>query len=173
MFLQASFCQVGVIHCKWIKDADMVVIEIWVNCFVCDLLNQSRLSMVHQRWEAPFVTTFQNKDNLLIYTKTICKSSNNMQKNIISFFCTVCFLSNSQKFTCNAAFLFIHLFICVAVNLAKSCIQCVQKKKSSFFLPFLSLSFFFQSLKKKNANLFIYFELRVSQVFSFWKKTTR
>ena len=91
--------------------------------------------MVHQRWEAPFVTTFLNKDNLLIYTKTICKSPYNMQKNIISFFCTVSFLSNSQKFTCNAAFLFIHLFICVAVNLAKSYIQCVQKKNVlSFFL---------------------------------------
>ena len=136
MFLQASFCQVGVIHCKWIKDADMVVIEIWVNCFVYDLLNQSRLWMVHQMWEAPFVTTFQNKDNLLIYTKTICKSSYKMQKNIISFFCTVIFLSNSQKFTYNAAFLFIRLFICVAVNLAKSYIQCVQKKM--FFFFFLS-----------------------------------
>ena len=37
-------------------------------------------------WEAPFVTTFQNKDNVLIYTKTICKSLYKMQKNIISFF---------------------------------------------------------------------------------------
>ena len=71
-------------------------------------------------WEAPFVTTFQNKDNLLIYTKTICKTSYKMQKNIISFFCTVIFLSNSQRFTYTAAFLFIQLFICVAVNLAKS-----------------------------------------------------
>ena len=113
-----------------------------------------------------FVTTFQNKDNLLIYTKTICKSSYKMQKNIISFFCSVIFLSNSQNFTYNAAFSFIHLIICVAVNLAKSFIQCVQKK-CSIFLPFLSLSFFFQTPKKKNANLFIYFELRVSQDFSF------
>ena len=67
MFLQDSFCPVGVIHCKWIKDADMVVIEIWVNCFVCDLLNQSRLWMVHQMWEAHFETTYQNKGNLLIW----------------------------------------------------------------------------------------------------------
>ena len=63
-----------------------------------------------QMYEVPFVTTFQNKSNLLIYTKTICKSLYKMQKNIISFFCTVIFLSNSQKFTYNAAFLFIHLF---------------------------------------------------------------
>ena len=71
-------------------------------------------------WEAPFVTTFQNKDNLLIYTKTICKSSYKMQKNISPFFCTVIYLSNSQKFTYNAAFLFIHLLCFVGVNLAKS-----------------------------------------------------
>ena len=62
--------------------------------------------------DAPFVNTFQNKDNLLIYTKKICKISYKMQKND-SFFCTFIFLSNSQ---------IIHLFICVAVNLAKSCI---------------------------------------------------
>ena len=28
MFLQASFCQVGVIRCKWIKDADTVVLKL-------------------------------------------------------------------------------------------------------------------------------------------------
>ena len=71
-------------------------------------------------WEALLVTKFQNKDSLLIYTKTICKSSYKMQKNIISFFCTIIFLTNSEKFTYNAVLLFIHLFICVAVNLAKS-----------------------------------------------------
>ena len=27
MFLQASFCQVGVIRCKWIKDADTVILK--------------------------------------------------------------------------------------------------------------------------------------------------
>ena len=72
--------------------------------------------------EAPFVNTFKNKDNLLIYTKKICKSSYKMQKNIISFFNTSICLSISQKITYSRAFLFIHLFICVAVNLAKCCI---------------------------------------------------
>ena len=61
-------------------------------------------------WEAPFVTTFQNKDNLLVYTKTISKSSYKMQKNIISFFCTIILPTNLQKFTYNAAF-FIYPFI--------------------------------------------------------------
>ena len=163
MFLHASFCQVGVIHCKWIKDADMVAIEIWVNCFVCDLLNQSRLWMVHQLWEVPFVTTFQNKDNLLIYTKTICKNSYKIQKNI-SFFCTVIFLSNSQKFTNNAAFLFIHLFICVATSQKDIYSSC--RKKSLFFLPFLSLSFSFQTRKKKKKCKFIYL-LRTTCISSF------
>ena len=72
-------------------------------------------------WEALFVTTFQNKDNLLIYTKTICKSSYKMQKNIISFFCTIIFLqTRKNSHTTQLFFLFINLFICVAVNLAKS-----------------------------------------------------
>ena len=66
---------------------------------------------------AHFVNTSQNKDNWLIYSKKIRKSSYKMQK--ISFFCTLIFLSNSQKSTYNASFLFIHLFICVAVHLAK------------------------------------------------------
>ena len=55
--------------------------------------------MVHQMFGAHFVNTSQNKDNLLIYSKKICKSSYKMQKNVISFFCTLIFLSNSQKFT--------------------------------------------------------------------------
>ena len=75
--------------------------------------------MVHQMFGAHFVNTSQNKDNLLIYSKKIRKSSYKMQKNVISFFCTLYFLSNSQKFTYNTSFLFIHLSICVAVNLAK------------------------------------------------------
>ena len=74
--------------------------------------------MVHQMCEAHFVNTSQNKDNLPIYSKKIRKSSYKMQKNVISFFCNFIFLSNSQNFTYNA-FLFIHLFICVAVNLEK------------------------------------------------------
>ena len=95
--------------------------------------------MVHQMFGAHFVNTSQNKDNLLIYSKKIRKSSYKMQKNVISFFCTLIFLSNSQKFTYNASFLFIHLFISVAVNLANSACR----KKCYFFLPFLILSFFF------------------------------
>ena len=75
--------------------------------------------MVHQMFGAHFVNTSQNKDNLLIYSKKIRKSSYKMQKNVISFFYILIFLSNSQKFTYNASFLFIHLFICVTVNLAK------------------------------------------------------
>ena len=55
--------------------------------------------------DAPFVNTFQNKDNLLIYTKKICKISYKMQKNVISFFCTFIFLSNSQ-----VIYLVIYLF---------------------------------------------------------------
>ena len=42
-------------------------------------------------WEAPFVNTFQNKDNLLINTRKICKSSYKMQRNVIAFFCTFIF----------------------------------------------------------------------------------
>ena len=126
--------------------------------------------MVHQRWEAPFVTTFQNKDNLLIYSKTICKGSYNMQKNIISFFGTVSFLSNSQKFTCNAAFLFIHLFICVVVNLAKGCIQCVQKKK--FFLPSFLKSFVFLSIsQEKKRQIYLFISNYVYLKFSVFDKT--
>ena len=75
--------------------------------------------MVHQMCEAHFVNTSQNKDNLLIYSEKIRKSSYTMQKNVIFFFCTFILLSKSQKLTYNACFLFIHLFICVAVNLAK------------------------------------------------------
>ena len=72
--------------------------------------------MVHQMWEALFVTTFQNKDNLLIYTKTICKSSYKMQKNIISFFCTIVSYKLA-KIHIQRSF-FIYPFICVAVNVA-------------------------------------------------------
>ena len=41
--------------------------------------------MVHQMFGAHFVNTSQNKDNLLIYSKKIRKSSYKMQKNVISF----------------------------------------------------------------------------------------
>ena len=119
--------------------------------------------------EAPFVTTFQNKDNLLIYSKTICKSSYKMQKNIISFFCTVIFFSNSQKFTYNAAFLFIHLFICVAVNLAKSYIQCVQKKM--FFLSSFLKSFVFLSNSQEKMQIYLFISNYVYLKFSVFDKT--
>ena len=71
-------------------------------------------------WEALFVTTFQNKDNLLIYTTTICKSFKQNAEKYYFFILYYHFLTNTQKITYNAAFIFIHLFICVAVNLAKS-----------------------------------------------------
>ena len=73
-------------------------------------------------WEAPFVITFQNKDNLLIYTKTICKSSYKMQKNIISFLFYCHFSSELAKIHIQRSF-FIYplIYLCfVAVNLAKS-----------------------------------------------------
>ena len=80
-------------------------------------------------WEALFVTTFQNKDNLLIYTKTFCKSSYKMQKNIISFFCTVIFLQNHKNSDTTQQKLFL----------------------SSFLNSFIFLS----NSQEKNANLFI------------------
>ena len=71
-------------------------------------------------WEALFVTTFQNKDNLLIYTETICKSSSKMQLNIISLFCTIIFLQTRKNSHTTQLFYLSNLFICVAVNLEKS-----------------------------------------------------
>ena len=89
--------------------------------------------------KAHFVNTSQNKDNSLIYSKKIRRSSYKMQKNVISFFWIFIFLSNSQKFTYNASFLFIHLFV------LQLTLVCAEKM---FFLPFLNLSFFFQTRKK-------------------------
>ena len=110
-------------------------IEIWVNCLVCDLLNQSRLWMVHQMWEALFVTTFQNKDNLLIYTKTICKKSYKMQKNIISFFCTIIFLqTRKNSHTTQLFYLSIYLFV-LQLTLQKVIYSAYRKKVLSIFLP--------------------------------------
>ena len=106
-------------------------------------------------WEALFVTTFQNKDNLLICTKTICKSSYKMQKNITSFFCTIIFLqTRKNSHTTQLFYLSIYLFV-LQLNSQKVIYSAYRKKKSSFYLPSLILSFFFQTRKKKNANLFI------------------
>ena len=117
-------------------------------------------------WEALFVTTFQNKDSLLIYTKTICKSSYKMQKNIISFFCTIIFLqTRKNSYTMQLFYLSIYLFVLQLTS--QKVIYSAYRKKSSFCLPSLILSFFFQTRKTKCK--FIYFELCVSQVFSFWQ----
>ena len=62
-------------------------------------------------WEAPFVNTFQNKDNLLIYTNKISKCSYQMQRNVIASFCTFIFLSISQQRS-----FFIHFIICVSCS---------------------------------------------------------
>ena len=63
-------------------------------------------------WEAPFVTTFQNKDNLFIL-KRFANVHTKCRTILFFLFCTVIFLSNSQKFKHNAAFLSIHLFVCI------------------------------------------------------------
>ena len=101
--------------------------------------------MGHQMFGAHFVNTSQNKDNLLIDSKRIRKSSYKMQKNVICFFCTL--ILNSQKFTYSASFLFIYLFIYLFVlQLTSQNSAC--RKKCYFFLPFLIISFFFQTRKK-------------------------
>ena len=123
MFLQASFCQVGVIHCKWIKDADTVVIGI--NCFVCDLLNQSRLGMVHQMCEAHFVNTSQIKDNLLIYSQ--------------SFFQT-----RKNSLTTHLFYLFIYLFVLQWTSHNNAC-----RKNVLFFFLSKFFTFSFELTKKK------------------------
>ena len=116
--------------------------------------------MGHQMWEVLFVTTFQNKDNLLIYTKTICKSSYKMQKNIISLFCTIIFLqTRKNSHTTQLFYLSIYLFVLQLTS--QKVIYSAYRKKSSFYLPSLILSFFFQTRKKKTPKKckFIYFEL--------------
>ena len=86
--------------------------------------------MVHQMCEAHFVNTSQNKGNSLVYSKKIRKSSYKMQKNVISFFWIFIFLSNSQKFTYNASFLFIHLFVLQLTSQNSAC----RKNVLSFLL---------------------------------------
>ena len=119
-------------------------------------------------WEALFVTTFQNKDNLLFYTKTICKSSYKMQKNIISLFCTIIFLqTRKNSHTMQLFYLSIYLFVLQLTS--QKVIYSAYRKKKFFLSSFLS-SFVFLSnpQEKKKKCKFIYFELSVSQVFSFW-----
>ena len=86
-------------------------------------------------WEALFVTTFQNKDNLLIYTKTISKSSYKMQKNIISFFCTIIFLqTRKNSHTTQLFYLSIYLFV-LQLTSQKVIYSAYRKKILSVFLP--------------------------------------
>ena len=110
---------------------------------------------VHQMWEALFVTTFQNKHNLLIYTKTICKSSYKMQKNIISLFCTIIFLQTCKKsHTTQLFYLSIYLFVLQLTS--QKVIYIVRTEKKFFLSSFLnSFIFLSNSQEKKNANLFI------------------
>ena len=124
--------------------------------------------MVHQMWEALFVTTFQNKDNLLIYTKTICKSSYKMQENILSFFCTIIFLQtrkNSQ--TTQLFYLSIYLFVLQLTS--QKVIYSAYRKKKFFLSPFLNSFIFLSNSQEKNANQFI--SNYVSLKFSVFDKT--
>ena len=120
-------------------------------------------------WEALFVTTFQNKDNLLIYTKTICKSSYEMQKNIISFFCTIIFLQ-TRKNSHRTQLFYLSIYLFVLQLTSQEVIYSAYREKfilSSFLNSFVFLS----NLQEKKCK-FIYFELCVSQVFSFLTKQT-
>ena len=96
--------------------------------------------MVHQMWEALFVTTFQNKDNLLIYTKTICKSSYKMQKNI-----------HIQR-----SFFYLSIYLFVLQLTSHKVIYSAYRKKKLFLSSFLNFFVFLSnSQEKKNTNLFI------------------
>ena len=126
--------------------------------------------MVHQMWQALFVTTLQNKDNLLIYTKTICKSSYKMQKNIISFFCTIIFLQTCKNSHRTQLF-YLSIYLFVLQLTSQKVIYSAYKEKfilSSFLNSFVFLT---NSQEKKKCK-FIYLELCVSQVFSFLTKQT-
>ena len=89
-------------------------------------------------WEAPFVNTFQNKDNILTYTKKICKSPYKMQKMLFLFVLSF-FLSNSQKFTYNAAFFFIYPFIYLCCSYSRIKLYIVRAEKVQY-LPYSILS---------------------------------
>ena len=111
--------------------------------------------MVHHRWEAPFVTTFHIKDNLLIYTKTICKSSYKMQKKkmFLSFVLSIFFQTRKTSHATQLFYLSIYLFV-IQLTSQKVIYCACRKKKCHFFLPFLSLSFFFQSRKKNTLHFY-------------------
>ena len=125
--------------------------------------------MVHQMWEALFVTTFQNKDNLLIYTKTICKSSYEMQKNIISFFCTIIFLQ-TRKNSHRTQLFYLSIYLFVLQLTSQKVIYSAYREK--FILSSFLNSFVFLSNSQEKKCKFIYFELCVSQVFNFLTKQT-
>ena len=103
-------------------------------------------------WEAPFINTFQNKDNLLIYTKKICKSSYKMQRNVIAFFCTFIFLSNSQQHS----FFYLSTYLFVFQLTSQKAVDHIVRAEKMLFLSsfLLILSFFFQTRKKRQIYLF-------------------
>ena len=119
-------------------------------------------------WEALFVTTFQNKDNLLIYTKTICKSSYKMQKNIISFFCIIIFLQTRKNSHTTQPF-YLSIYLLVLQLTSQKVIYRPSAYRKKFFLSSFLNSFVFLSNSQEKKCKFIYFELCVSQVFSFWQ----
>ena len=127
--------------------------------------------MVHQIREALFVTTFQNKVNLLIYIKTICKSSYKMQKNIISFFCTVIFFQ-TRKYSHTTQLFYLYIYLFVLQLTSQKVIYSAYRKKSSFFLPPLILSFFFQTHKKKKKMQIYLFRTMCISSFQFLTKQT-
>ena len=123
-------------------------------------------------WEALFVTIFQNKDNLLIYTKTICKSSYKMQKNIISLFCTIIFLqTRKNSHTTQLFYLSIYLFVLQLTS--QKVIYSAFRKKSSFYLPSLILLFFFQTRKKKKMQIYLFRTMCISSFQFLTKQTLR
>ena len=109
--------------------------------------------MVHQMWEALFVTTFQNKDNLLIILKRFAKVHIKCRKILFLSF-VLSFSYKLAKIHIERSF-FIYPFIYLCCSLPRKKLYIVRTEKSSFYLPSLILSFFFQTRKKKNANLFI------------------
>ena len=124
--------------------------------------------MVHQMWEALSVTTFQNKDNLLIYTKTICKSSYKMQKNI-SFFSTIVFLqTRKNSHTMQLFYLSIYLFV-LQLTSHKAIYSAYRKKVISIFLIFL---FFFQTRKQKKKMQIYLFQTMCISSFKLLTKQT-
>ena len=124
--------------------------------------------MVHQMWEALFVTTFQNKDNLLIYTKTICKSSYKMQKNIISFFCTIIFLQ-TRKNSHRTQLFYLSIYLFVLQLTSQKVIYSAYREKfilSSFLNSFVFLS----NSQEKKMQIYLFRTMCISS-FQFFDKT--